>query len=203
MRRFLHRVAQRPEAGLVVEELDVSSITSSTSEYTLTWDNALSYYLVSLALSNFAPVSDNQGAELRTSSNGGSSYDSGASDYQYRVANFAASYTTLASGGATEIVLTGQGTCGLSNVAGEEAGGEINIIRPSLSNGIVHVHSTLDFVSAGGTLATVMASGARLADADVDGIRIAMETGNIASLEVVAFGVRPSCRSPQATRGRA
>jgi hypothetical protein len=88
------------------------------------------YYAYRLVFDNCTVSSDNQTLYLRTSSNNGTSYDGGATDYQYSIegmnsANVAAPARNT---GNASIIMHG-GSIG--NAANESFGGEIIIMNPS------------------------------------------------------------------------
>lgn len=163
------------------------SITANMANFGLSWDNAEGWRRVEILFSNLAPDVDS-GLFLRTSSDGGATYDSGASDYQYRTSLFTTGIATVVSGGAAQILLTGTGTSGLSATAGEEAEGIINIILPAKTTANVGVQGELSAIAGGGSLINFSGRGSRLADADVDGAQLLFDgSNNIARAEIEVY----------------
>jgi hypothetical protein len=130
---------------------------------------------------------------LRTSSNGGSSYDTGASDYKW-VLNRIQFLGNVTDGGASDnqiVLLVNSDTQGLSNVLGETASGKVTLHNPRLSAPckvvwqITHIpdntSSHLDMTSG---------SGLRTATADVDAVRLLLSSGNIAFGTFRLYGIR-------------
>lgn len=160
---------------------------SATVDFTLTgWTNS-EYAAYLVVFSHVAPATDNVGLWLRTSSNGGSSYDAGVSDYEWATFNFNSTPSSAASGDPldSEIELV---TTGLGNAANEANSGTILIFNPSVAK---HAHVTYDMlnISLAGALNRFQGAGRRLSAADVDAIRIMFSSGNIASGEFRLYGI--------------
>jgi hypothetical protein len=117
---------------------------------------------------------------LRTSTDGGSNYDAGASDYSY-VGN------GYALNGATSIFLTAGAS--VANAANSGAGvtGEVVIHRPSVA-AVRMVTGSAHHFSTGSGMAGGALSGARNAAADVDALQFLFSSGNIASGRFRLFG---------------
>jgi hypothetical protein len=126
---------------------------------------------------------------LRTSSNGGSSYDSGSSDYQWvskgqRATSDEDSYDVA----DTDIRLTfSQG-----GDTGEEGGasGTVQIFGPHLTTK-TRVSSNLGFFNSGseGQPSMQIVNGVRESEADVDAVQFFMSSGNIASGTITMYGM--------------
>ncbi len=127
---------------------------------------------------------------LRTSTDGGSNYDAGASDYAwcgYRSDQGA--LTGDRDAADSEIELT-TGLDSVGNTAGSEAfSGRVMLYNPAAT---VHTRITShgNFTDAAGNLIDVAISGIRLAAADVDAVRFLMSSGNIASGKITLMGRR-------------
>lgn len=147
-------------------------------------DGTYRVYLV--AISNVAPATDATNLYFRTSTNGGSSYDSGAGNYDY--INVLDNSNNGTPGGsnsnsATQIIMTP--TAG-SDV-GESLNGMVYVYNPS------GVHRTLinwqlAGVNQNGNSFYSNGTGSRLAAADVDAIRFLMSSGNISSGTFQLYG---------------
>lgn len=123
---------------------------------------------------------------LRTSSNAGSSFDSGANNYRYatlRNASYDNTFIGAVSTGATQIYAA-------NNVesAGSGVSGVYRLPRPSDVQNVTVGFSAC--FSAGGGLVQMHGVGQRLAAAAVDAIRFMFSTGNIASGRINMYGVR-------------
>ena len=125
---------------------------------------------------------------MRTSTDGGATYDSGASNYSYmnNGRNDAGTFTGAASDTATSIQFTTSVTIG--NTAGNGWDGRAQINNPSLAlpckinyEGIYSNNSNYQHIEG---------SGVRKANADVDAVRFLMSSGNIASGKITLLGRR-------------
>ena len=140
-----------------------------------------------IRLRNVEPATDGANLLMRVSNDGGSTFNSGASSYQY-VTMFAGS----GGGGAqavtavsSQIVLLGS----VGNAAGEEGvSGTITIhnasssLRKLVSATIAGRNSTSDLIVANTT--------AEAGSSEIDGLRLLFSTGNLASGEIALYGVR-------------
>lgn len=122
---------------------------------------------------------------LRTSSNAGVSYDSGASDYSYAVSGrgSAGSTSSSDSGGAAQIRITGASV----ESTREGAFGRVTIFRPFDAAYTTVLYAAAYHDSVNG-VAFQNGAGARLSAADVDGIQFLFSTGNIASGYFYLYG---------------
>jgi hypothetical protein len=164
----------------------ISSTTASngaTIEFTL--DNTL-YSSYQLVFDSVLPVTDGAELFMRFSSDGGSTFDSGASDYRYASRWVASNGTTgsTSSESATAINLTN--TVGTS--AGETgANGKLDLI--SSGEGRPSVRWQLSRASSSNLLVYQNGGGERTATVEVDAIQFLYSTGNIASGKVYLYGL--------------
>jgi hypothetical protein len=147
----------------------------------------------------FLPVSDNQILELRTSSDGGSSFDSGSSDYGYigtaqqtpgtPLSNFGsngANYNRLLVAALTNTQGVRQWADGA--IYGKGANGEITIYQPHETDQTI-VSGSSHFFSGGSNVTVHNYSGFRYSFADVDTVRLTFASGNISSGQYQLYGV--------------
>ena len=122
---------------------------------------------------------------LRTSTNAGSSYDSGASDYSYAVSgrNAAGSNSSSDSAAAAQIRVTAASV----ESTREGAFGRITIFRPFDAAYCNVLYDAAYYDSVNG-MAYQNGAGARLAAADVDAVQMLFSTGNIASGYFYLYG---------------
>ena len=119
---------------------------------------------------------------LRTSTDGGSSYDSSSNNYAYAgnyIHSAAGSSTNCAIGGRddTEIQLNIDETVG--NASGEGFDFTINILRPDdATNNTTFLWQGV-YLDSSGRTATASGSGSRASAADVDAIQILPSAGTI------------------------
>ncbi|MGE3874298.1 MAG: hypothetical protein AB7F74_15210 [Parvibaculaceae bacterium] len=143
---------------------------------------------------NIQPATDATELRVRTSTNGGSSYDAGTSDYAWgRSRQRINVWDNFQEDSDLAISLIGNDTgCGLSNVAGETCSGTLVIYNPSLAQRCkmtfycVYVPES----AASTIIARTDGWGVRLAAADVDAVRFLCSSGNIASGIFRLFGIR-------------
>jgi len=152
----------------------VSTVTASAASNVTFTDLSSTYHTYEIRFSNVYPSVDIRSFALRTSSNNGSSYDSGASDYTY-----------VNTGGWGTSVGTGSGTTsyiGLANTMGtaanELAHGVVTVFNPSAST-YTHVRCDYNQINNAGTHYVGMIAGYRASAAAVDAIEISILSANI------------------------
>lgn len=162
-------------------------ISSSTASASATIDfTGLSstYRTFAIVLSDIAPATDAVNLYIRTSTDNGSTYDSGASDYKYN--------TTTTSGSAT--ISNGTGNAQLlvgltvGNSTNEKTSGIVYLHNPQGTTGAVltwHVNG----MSPSNLAQNMIGCGIRMASADVDAIRFLFSSGNIASGTFTLYGI--------------
>lgn len=173
-----------PMAGPVVM-LERGTVSAAASlDLSGTWSI---FSEVRLRFYDFIPVTDNTILRMRTSSDGGSTYDSGVSDYSYVIqrSDDTATNDVLRQSGTTAIDLARD--CG--NDTGESVSGEITIRSPGSAVHTLIRAKTENRNSAGNT--QMHDVGARRNNAaDVDGIQLLFSSGNIDSGSYVLEGLR-------------
>ncbi len=186
---------QRIEASSIAlggrDLLDIKTASASSSlDFVLTkW--LLLYDRFEIDLEDILPATNGVDIWVRTSTNGGSSYDSSASDYLYATLRVRAGGGTVqgsSNDADSKIVLN---DLALSNVAGESLAGKVTIHNPRAATKCKIMWDLFHFTDDTGFLvARLMGGGARLASADVDAFRVLMSSGNIASGSARLYGVR-------------
>lgn len=146
--------------------IDFTGLTSAYAAYLVVW-------------AHVAPATDGAALCLRTSTDGGSTYDSGAGNYAYYNLNDADSAS------ATEIRIQPSGT---GNAANEHTSGVMYINNPSAAQYCTIIWEDANRDSAG-TFTSNQGAGQRLAAADVDAIRFLFSSGNIASGRIDLYGL--------------
>jgi hypothetical protein len=137
------------------------------------------------------PASDPASFYLLTSSDTGSTFDTGATDYEYTFDGSVASGGTIdvrASTGNTEVQLAttvGGGTSegGIS--------GQVILYKPSGANFSIG-SASVSYNTGGASVGHYNGSFKRDSAADVDGIRFLMSSGNITSGTFYLYGIRKS-----------
>ena len=148
------------------------------------------YRGIKLFLCNFLPATDGQALNLRTSTNGGSSYDAGASDYASSSIRYGtgAAVGLTGSAGTTAIAIA-TSTNNVGNASNEGANAEITLLGQANTAFYTRVSVKAEQFDTATLFTTCVGGGARLAAADVDAIRVMFASGNIASGTYALFGI--------------
>lgn len=169
------------------ELISTATASSSTSiDFTGLSSTYIAYKVV---MENVAPATDATIFTMRTSTNNGSSYDAGASDYGYLNVrqSYSASATADQSAAASSIQLVVE----QGNATNESLSLEVTIFNPS-STEYTHIYGVGNNVNQSGTPHSYRCYGTRLSAADVDAIRFLFSSGNIATGEFRLYGLRAS-----------
>lgn len=155
--------------------IDVINLSSAFSKY-------------EIILSGITPATANASLRILTSSNNGSSYDSGASNYAYSYTAHGDTGTANSNGGTSSAGATFIQLCeGLTNTANANDF-EIILINPNISsnaNGFMWQGRTMNNSSV---FRTNRGQGARLATGVVNAFQIKFSSGNIASAIMKLYG---------------
>lgn len=138
------------------------------------------------------------GILMRTSTNNGSSYDSGASDYNYlgSAANAGptSSMTAWNSNGADAIrLIHSSGNYAPGTATGSGVHGEVKLYNPSGTSVYKAVHSTLTYIqnsNQGGNFAHAFTSGMRKSTSDIDAVQFLPSQGTFVSGTITAYGLK-------------
>lgn len=152
-----------------------------------------SYRGLKIILSNFVPATDQVGLLLRFSTDGGSTYDAGASDYrfsQFGPRSGAGATLYVVSDGATAIQIGRQSTAqATSNVAGEGGmNAVIEIFDQTSTTTRTKAKFDAGYYEATAGLETINGWGVRDAAQDTDAIRFLFSSGNITSGNWAIYG---------------
>lgn len=175
-----------PRTGGLEKLEEKSASASATLDFTNYIDAQYqSYFFVIL---DIVPATDGAVFYIRTSTDGGSTFDSGASDYQY-------SYVVMLAGSsvgqgsstaATQIITSGA----IGSLSGEGLAGTVELFNPSNTVQHKHVSFCITQRNSAGILRFIDGTGTRSAAADVDAVRFFMNSGNIASGKIILYGRR-------------
>lgn len=160
-----------------------NSTLSSAASFTAT---GLSAYRAIRMSGFFLPATDNVNLLLRSSTNNGSSYDSGASDYLVQSVLKNGATLTGAQGLATSVSLSG--ATGVGNASDEGIGFKILIESFNKARNL-HAFTDAAFVTAGGSLRSNVNEALRLQATARDALTLVFSSGNIASGEVIVEGL--------------
>jgi hypothetical protein len=176
-------------AGGGVTVISETVVSTAVSSIDLTGFVPADYSSYEIELMNITPVNDQVTVQLRTSSDGGSTYDSGGSDYEYATGGPTSGggiFNFSASAGAAQMEFTSN----LGNASGED--GVSGFIRISGADLVKKTmcNSHLTYFTNVGELRSASGGGVRQSQADVDGVRLFFSAGNIASGTVVFRGIK-------------
>lgn len=170
------------QQDVVLIETQTASSSATINFTTLSTD----YRNFKIVFDSVVPATDGAQLYIRTSSNGGSSYDSGASDYQY-VRHLAVTTSSSAfAATTTHIVATGSG---VGSSTGEAANGEVILFYPA-GTSYTYVRAEASYMDNLGRPDLSATAGLRASSADVDAIQFLFSTGNIASGTFKLYGYK-------------
>lgn len=169
-----------------------STDISSAATFNFTAVDASKYDSYRMILQSVTPATDAVDVQFKTSSDGGSSYDSGGSDYEWRCHLLGPGAGADGSAGDSSIDLIGDSGSAdgqVGSAAGEDGlNGWIDVIAPHLTN-----HTTvqwyLSYETPNGELNMVSGAAKRLSAADVDAWRLLFSSGSIESGTISVFGI--------------
>lgn len=163
----------------------LGTVTASASS-TVSFNGLTGYFAYLFTLAHVAPATDGTNLWVRTSTNNGSSYDSGASDYDYQY--IFANSTTISAARAT--ATTGHLVSATQGSAANETGsGHLWLLNPSVAQ-YAKLQSYYSQSHTDGNITLFTSVGRRLTAADVDAIQFFYTSGNIASGEFNAYGLK-------------
>jgi len=134
----------------------------------------------------FRPVTDDSILRVRSSSDGGTTFDNGAGDYQH-TRNGATTNASYFGGSVSDNRI--EIAPSLSDTSFWSLAGEINIEGASLAE-YTNFYGSVSYRNSTGLSATQEFSGQRFQTLIVDAIRISMNTGNIALMDYTLYGLK-------------
>lgn len=166
----------------LVETQTVSSAVSSV-DFATGIDNTGDEY--ALTIENLTSDTDAVTPELRLSNDGGSTYESGSSAYEWamdgRASGGAAISPESGVGGSSEVslIVPNGGSNSLGNASGEGLSGEARIIQPSDTAQFTRLHWRAIYERPNGDMIGVDGWGDRRAAEANDALRLFLSSGNI------------------------
>ena len=186
------RVAQAIVAlGEKSRVLLASKTASASATLDFTEFNNATYRYYEFELEDVKPATDQVSLRMRFSSNGGSSYDAGATDYQFAGKGaITASLETIETSGGADVILLTDGAI-LGN-AGNETGvaGTLKLFSAGNASAQTKVNGLVSYDSFASNIGVWVVSGRRVALQDTDAVRFLMSSGNIASGTIRMYGIR-------------
>lgn len=188
--RIINDIGSGGDAGLVLLSTATASASSSL-DFTSLIDSTYDEYV--FILSAIECATDDVDFYVRTSTDGGSSFDSGASDYSWsyhRALSSSSTAITRSDSNDSRINISNNpGSAGWSNSAGGSLEGVIRLHSPSSTNRTnISFHLTGD--SATGETLSAIGGGQRQQGEDVNGVRFLFSSGNITSGNIRMYGVK-------------
>lgn len=180
--------------AIVGDFIKISTATASSSATISFTDLSSTYFLYILRYNDLAPATDQVNLIMRTSTDNGATYDSGASDYAWSIMYLDNSGNENGvedqSDSAMNIIGGAYGgTVKLGNATNENGSGTIYIYNPSAVK-YTFINSESFYLSESGSIKTMWSSAVRKSAADVDAFQFSMTTGNIASGSFTLYGVK-------------
>jgi hypothetical protein len=176
--------------NIVFSAIPISTtiITTAVASVDFTGFDPSQFNSYEIELQNVIPVTDSVALYLRTSSDGGATYDSGATDYTYGaiIKRSSNTDTTLQSNGAAQ----GEIEFSIGSGTNEDGiSGKLQIVGPHLAKRTAIMHQT---VSSDATGLIRFSSGGilRMASADVDAVQLLFSSGNIESGTIIFRGFK-------------
>lgn len=166
--------------------IDTATASSDTTIEFNNLSSSYAYYVVTIT--DCVPVSDGQELLLRTSTNNGVSFDSGASDYRWSITrNQTGSGSDVGDSSDSQIDLT-DSVAPIGSSTNEKASWVIWIADPSAAS-FTDIFFTGNYIRDTGSFNSHFGGGQRREAVAVDAIQFLMSSGNIESGEFRLYGV--------------
>jgi len=176
-----------PSAGAVTF---ISSVTASSSATVSFTNIGATYGTYMITFTRVIPATNNVRLRVRTSTNNGASYASGAGDYRYAYSD-SKSNNTASSFGESNSYIELQGSSLTNDVNVNGLNGLFYLYGPSSAGYVQNSWSTSHVNTSTDVVMTVGAGGTMLIS-DVDAIQFFMGSGNIASGTFRLYGISNS-----------
>ena len=179
-------VSSAPSSG---DWVKIESQTASSSPNIDFINLSSTYAAYVVMISNLSPATDQTTLWMRTSTNNGSSYDSGGTNYDWIVLNLTGTATAVTSNtaNASKIELNAASTLG--NGANEKASFRVTVFNPS-ANERTRIICEGHYLNATPATCLVHSGGSRNQATAVNAIRFLMSSGNIASGRFDLYGIK-------------
>ena len=163
-----------------------TAANSATIDFT-GLSNAYNSYCI--VVSNIIPVTNGVSLFMRTSTNNGTSYDVGASDYNYRLAGAVDNSVGANSGtNAAQIKLTGLSSYVLGNGTAQALFGTIGLYNIGSANR-AYIQGSLSCYNSSNLQERDWCDGFRNSATAVNAVRLIMSSGNISSGTFTLYGL--------------
>jgi len=174
-------------SAVLEEVLATTVVSTAVSSIDFTFDDSL-YHSVRIEFINLKPTTNNQFIVFKTSTDDGSSFDSGSSDYRYvsygERDDLQGTYTNFSTSDGKMIV----SPRGLGSGTNEGSSGFLYVMGPSEST-YTQILGNSVVVLSGGMSLVARVAGQRLAASNVNGVQLSFLSGTIASGTIRMIGV--------------
>lgn len=163
--------------------------TSATLDFTSLITSTYDFYV--FEFEDIRPATSSTNFLIRTSSNNGSSYDSGASNYTYagNLTIATPTNTAIGSTGATSLQIA----TSIANTAAGALSGTLKLYNPLGTVSNKNITSQISFIDGSGAgQASQTMSGQRASTSAVNAVRFLMTSGNITSGVIKMYGIKNS-----------
>lgn len=168
-------------------EVLISTSTASNDSTLAITGLSSTYYEYLIRMDNIIPSNNDRTLGMRTSTNGGSSYNSGASDYGWTYMGRTAGGAYFDDGDATDSLIRMVPTWG--NVSNSEGSGWVSIKNPSRAKYTI-IEWSFGYWDSSGAWNTVSGHGVRRSATDVDAIQFFFDTNNISTGTFKLYGIK-------------
>lgn len=175
-----------------MELISTTTVSSAVASVTFT-DLSSNYFKYIVEIEELQPATDSSFLIMRTSANNGSSYDSGASDYDwtYNVRQLNGENSTQSATQSyiqliADVTFTGER---MGTAANETGSGFVEILNPSAAK-FTMVRCRCIYVDKDSQYAYCFSSGFRASAAAVDAIEFLFNSGDIAAGTFKLYGVK-------------
>lgn len=171
--------------------LNTTTISSSVASAEITSGIDSTYDMYAIQLIKVEPqATGGRFFRMRTSSNGGTSYDSGGSDYQWQ--GVASTTTANSVGGDLAKEFIQFADAGIGANADEYINGWIYMIKPSDAERVTFFWDLIQVTYPSYKMERIVGSAKREAAADVDALQFYMSSDNLVSGTFRLYGIKNS-----------
>ncbi len=175
--------------GGAVELLEVQDVSSAIAAVDMTAFNNSNYSTYILDIENLVPATDSVAIFMRTSTNGGTSFDSSA-NYGHHTDAFDEAGNNLSDAGSSAAQITCTGSVAMGNAAGETFCAQVIMHEPGNSSRFTSITWAGSYSRSTGSVIRMHGSAMRRVAESVDALRIYAASGNISSGRFLLRGVK-------------
>ena len=167
-----------------------TTTASSSASLGITLSNA-TYSSYQFILERIVPATDNVSMHIRTSTDGGSSYDSGSGEYLFGAGFYWQGVAHAGISGSTETsLIIPESYQNIGSGTGEGLSGNFWVYGAGQTNAYTYMTGDFAFASSSANAVSFRIGGHRLSVADVDAVQFIMTSGNIESGRIKLYGYK-------------